>query len=414
MSATVGYVLPEFPRYSETFILNELVALKERGHPARIFCMRGDEDQLASVPSDLRPLVTVISPPDRNLALDVNTIVDMLERVPDRFRDQFNRVLEKEAARTDSNRAKRANAVWNFFCAVRIAHLAAEENIGHLHAHYANSSGLIAEQVKKLSGIGFSFTGHAKDIFTLKPESLARLLKNARFAIGCSEAGCNHMREANPDAANRIHLVHHGLNIARWNAALAEKHLNASARVIAVGRLTPKKGFIHLVRAISALKRRGVDLPCEIIGEGRERESLEAEAASLGVAGHVCLPGRCEQTEIRARFESAPIFAMPSVILETNNQDGIANALLEAMASGLALVASDIPAFREVVQSGTNGLLVPPGDSDALADALQALAQDSGLRSRLGAAARASIEHLTCDRAAEQIRDLFERYASHE
>ena len=166
-----------------------------------------------------------------------------------------------------------------------------------------------------------------------------------------------------------------------------------------------------LVEATSLLRDRGIDARVEIIGEGRERDTLSKMIQRLKLDGQVRLPGRMDHAAIRERYARGPIFVLPSIVLDTNNQDGVANALLEAMASGLAVVVSDIPALLEVVDDGRTGLAFPAGDPESLAECVERLITQPQLRAELGRAARQRVEPMSCSRAAEQLAGLFTDYA---
>lgn len=407
----IAYLLLEPPRYSETFILNELVELYRRGLPHTVFCLRGDEESMERFPMELRSISSALGDPDGNVSLSLGDVDLLYDRNAPVFEKLSASAFEKYRERQGEVSARRRrDPLWRWGCAVRLAAACGRLGISHVHAHYADTCGDVARMAGTLGGVSYSLTGHAKDVFTLRPERLSKTLRGARFAIGCSGAGVDHMRRAAPDAADRIHLVHHGLAVERWPAIARAAHAANPPRLLCVGRLTPKKGFDVLVKALGILRENGREVPCEIVGEGREREKLERTASGLGVAEMLSLPGRVDQKSIRERMGTAPIFVMPSVVLDSGNQDGLANAMLEAMASGLAVVASDIPAFREIIDSGRNGVLVRSGDADSLAKAIHELACNPEKRCRLGEEARRSVEPLTLGAAAEKIERLFQQY----
>jgi glycosyltransferase involved in cell wall biosynthesis len=217
------------------------------------------------------------------------------------------------------------------------------------------------------------------------------------------------MQNAAPECADRIHCVYHGIHLKEWH--VDREPVKDPPLLIAVGRLTPKKGFTDFVRALGILRDRGIEAQAEIIGEGRERHRLSALIQELDLGDRVPLLGRMPQEEIRHRFQAAAALVLPSVVLKSNNQDGLANVVLEAMASGVPVVVSDLPALLEVVTDRETGLVFPSGDSMALADRLAELLGDPVLQESLSRKGRERITTFDCSRAADQLSHLFNSHA---
>lgn len=366
MTLPVGYVLLEYPRYSETFILNELLSLAPHGVPARVFCLRG---QVA--PGDMHPSL----------------------------RNRVELLAKGDASHEDPDAQ-----------AGVLADRCGELGIRHLHCHYANYPTEVGLAARKLVRVGVSFTGHAKDIFTMDAGKLGRRISRAKFVVGCSRTACRHM--ANSAAAGdqaKIHCVYHGIRLEEWR--LSQRLPVDPPLLVSVGRLTPKKGFAVLVEAARMLKREGVRCRIEIIGEGRERSPLESLAKERGVDDMVALVGRHGPAEIRRRFAVASAFVLPSIILASNNQDGVANSVLEAMAAGLPVIVSDIPSFLEVAEDGANALTFPAGDASALAECIARLLRDDGLAAQLSADGQRQVGGLDCAATAGRLVELFDAHS---
>ncbi len=410
MTRRIGYVLLEPPRYSETFILNEIVALRERGIPARIYCLQGEES-VEEIPDPLVPIIEVLSEKDKALEISFHDAMETMESNPDAFADLMKASFAKfelrsrEGAEVSTRRAP----FWKTACALRIAASCRRDGIEHLHCHYANHPAEVGSMAARLNGISWSFTGHAKDIFTLDPDRLRQRIQEAEFVIGCSRTGVDHMRNAAPGCADRIHCVYHGIRLEEW--AVDREPVKGPPFLMAVGRLTPKKGFIDFVRAMGILRDRGIEAQAAIIGEGRERDRLTALIQELGLGDRVRLPGRMPQEGIRRQFRTATALVLPSVVLKSNNQDGLANVVLEAMAVGVPVVVSDIPALLEVVTHRETGLVFPSGDSAALADRLAELLGDPLLQESLSSKGRERISTFDCSRAADQLAHLLNSHA---
>jgi glycosyltransferase involved in cell wall biosynthesis len=302
-----------------------------------------------------------------------------------------------------------------FLLAVALAdRLLADPSVRHLHAHFAHGSTTVAWLASTVSGVGFSFTGHAKDVYSdsLNPAGLlGRKLRAATFAVTCTAAGREHLQRADP--ATQVHCVYHGLN-----ADLAQllgdqpprRSANGSLRVLGVGRLVPKKGFDTLVEASSLLADRGVEVEATLAGEdGEHSEEIRRLIAARGVERRFELAGPLDQSELHRAYLGADVFCLPCRILADGDRDGIPNVLVEAMACGLPVVTTPVSGIPELVRAEDNGLLVPPDDPEAVAEALLRLRTDPDLAARLGRAGRESVlRRFDGDHLARRLASLFE------
>jgi glycosyltransferase involved in cell wall biosynthesis len=183
--------------------------------------------------------------------------------------------------------------------------------------------------------------------------------------------------------------------------------------ILAVGRMVYKKGFEFLVGAMPAILQRAPNARLVLVGYGDLREELETQAHSLGLNGHVTFAGRVPRQEIPAYFAAADIVSVPSVRDAAGNVDGLPNVVLEGMAAGKPVVASNIAGFPDVIDNGESGLLVPEKSSEALANAIVQLAHDGNLRERLGAHGRVQVhENLNWDTVARRFVAVYERVIS--
>ena len=259
--------------------------------------------------------------------------------------------------------------------------------VRHLHAHFAHGTTTIAWHAARITGLPFSFTGHARDIYAehLNPKGwLRRKLLAARFVVTCTEANVRHLERIAPAA--RVHLVYHGLNadFARMLAEPAPAAANGDhpLRVLAVGRMVAKKGFDVLVDACGVLRGRGVAFEAAIVGqEDKHSPAVRDRIAALGLEEHVLLPGPMGQEALLREYRRASALCMPSRLL-ADDRDGIPNVLVEAMAAGTPVIASAVSGIPELVEHEVNGLLVAPEDPEALADTLLRLHRDPALSRR--------------------------------
>jgi glycosyltransferase involved in cell wall biosynthesis len=275
----------------------------------------------------------------------------------------------------------------------------------------------VTSYASQITGAPFSFTGHARDIYTesLNPGGLLRRkLRAARFVVTCTEANRRHLEQIAHDAA--VHRVYHGLN-ADFAGLLAadgaSPQSNGRFRVLAVGRLVAKKGFDILVEALAVLAARGVPFEAVIVGHTAPLEPdvgprLEQAIAERGLAGRVRLVSSMTQAELYAEYRSASAFCLPCRIAGSGDRDGIPNVMVEAMACGTPVVSTEVSGIPELVVSGESGLLVPPEDADAVATALLRLYRDPALADRLGAEAAETVRsRFDGDRLAVELATLF-------
>ena len=256
-----------------------------------------------------------------------------------------------------------------------------------VHAHWATVAATAGWVVSRLTGLPFSFTAHAWDIYfddALHPQKLA----HADLAVVCNDYGRRILLERNGQQfAPKVRLLYHGLDLDRYSPG--EDGQRDGRTILAVGRLTEQKGFHYLVEACRLLRERGVVFRCRIVGgDGDVAGRIRAAVASAGLEDQVELAGFQRPEAIIPLYRSAALLAAPTVLARRGETDGLPNAVLEAMACGLPVVGSSAAGIPEAVEEGRTGLLVPPDDAAALADALQRLLQDAELRRRIGAAAR--------------------------
>jgi glycosyltransferase involved in cell wall biosynthesis len=248
-----------------------------------------------------------------------------------------------------------------------------------------------------LSGVPFSFTAHAKDIYTQDPERLRDKLGRAAFAVTCTGANLDYLARLN-DGGTPIHRVYHGID-ADYFTRSAPAPAPPPYRVLSVARLTPKKGLDTVLRALGLLRDRGLDLTFTLIGDGEERDRLRGLVRDLGLEGVTEWLGPQARDAVRERMAAAHVFALGCRVTDNGDRDGIPNVLAEAMAMELPVVATSVSAIPELVEPGRSGLLVPPDDPAAMAVALERALTDPALRARLARAGRDRVEREFDNRA---------------
>jgi glycosyltransferase involved in cell wall biosynthesis len=371
-----AYVLKMYPRFSETFILGELLARERAGERLEVVSLRQPVDgRFHAALARLRAPVTYL--PTTSSAGEAWRQLRSARSTRQAITAHLDELLAAEAG----------DAVQ----AVRLAELVRERGITHLHAHFASVATTVARLASLLSGVPYSFTAHAKDIYheSVDPQDLRRKLADAHHVVTVSDYNLAHLRDTYGADAGRVRRVYNGLDLtdAGWSDPAVRPPL-----VVAVGRLVEKKGFDVLLDALALLHRRHPAVRAVIAGDGALADDLRAQRDRLGLRDVVDLPGPVPQTEVRELLARAAVFAAPCVVGPDGNRDGLPTVLLEAMAAGAPAVSTDVTGIPEVVRDEDTGLLVPQHDPVALADALERLVTDRPLATRLSRAARTLVE----------------------
>ncbi len=388
----VGYVLKRYPRYSETFIVNELLAHEREGLELELFSLRYPEDGLfQDIISRVRTPVTYLA--DRPKAYQFWQALEEASLVLPGF------WAELEAARSVDSR--------EVYQAVLLAREARTRHITHLHAHFGTSATTVARLAARLAGIPYTFTAHAKDIFheDVVPDDLSRKLSDAASVVTVSDYNLDFLREHYGDAANGVRRIYNGLELDNFPY---EKPDDRPPRIVGAGRPVEKKGFSDLVDACALLAAGGRDFVCDIVGAGPLEDELMARIARLGLTGRVRLAGAVPQGEVIEYLRDASVFALPCVTAADGNRDGLPTVLLEAMALGAPCVSTAVTGIPEVLMDGKTGLMAGERDPEGLAGALGGLLDDPALRVRLAAEARRMIEEeFDIDANAARLRSVF-------
>ncbi len=398
----VVVVLKGYPRVSETFIAHELAALERRGLRLHIASLRRPYDALTQpVHATVRAPVTYLpeylyEAPGRVLAGHARAF----GRAPRRYLRALGLWLRDVRRDATPNRGRRFG---------QAGVLAAELPAGaaHLHAHFLHTPTSVARYAAVMCGLGYSASGHAKDVWTTPDWELREKLIDARFTVTCTAAGQARLGALAP---GRIALVYHGLDRRLFAAPPAFGAPRDGAdpadpvRLLAVGRFQPKKGYATLLDAIARV-RGAVRLT--VVGYGPLAGALRAQAEALGLASRVTWAGALDQPAVRAQYRASDLLVLASEVAPDGDRDGVPNVVVESLSQGLPVVATRAGAIAEVVLDGVHGRLVPPGDAGALAAAIESLARDPEARRRMGAAGIARIaDGWDLEAGADRIHEL--------
>jgi glycosyltransferase involved in cell wall biosynthesis len=287
-----------------------------------------------------------------------------------------------------------------------------------VHAHWVVPNAALAAGIARAHRTPFVVSVHGSDVFLAERLLPARVLARRALAAAGAVTACSVDLQRRVIALgarrDRARTVPYGVDVDRFSPQRADRTLRSrweippgATMVLAVGRLVAKKGFTHLVEAA----RRVDEVYVVVAGEGDLRRPLEEQARAAG--NRVRFVGALDRETVARALAAADVVAVPSVVDAAGNVDGLPNTVLEALASGRAVVASRVAGIPDVVRDGVTGVLVGAGDAEALAAALQRLARDPAERERLGREARAcAVQHHGWDAAARSFEECYAQAAA--
>src|SRR5438876_945571 len=296
--------------------------------------------------------------------------------------------------------------------ALYFADFFARNSVDHVHVHFANRAAHTALFLKEISGVSFSVTAHGQDFMKdLGSDDLLReICAAAEFVAAETDYSRRLLCERSPDSAAKIHRVYNGMDLTRFSPPNEEVSTNQVPRIISIGRLVAFQGFEYLIDACADLARRGLEFTCEIIGDGPLGGDLEERIRKLNLSDRVHLLGSLSQGAVLEKLRSADIFALASVIDNQAASDVFPTVIIDAMAAARPVVSTRLAGIPESVVHGETGLLVPPGDTMALAEALSRLIEEPKLRLQYGRAARARIEqHFRIEHTVKPLIELLQK-----
>jgi glycosyltransferase involved in cell wall biosynthesis len=388
-----------YPRLSETFIAQEIHGLESRGIAQLIVSLR-------------RPTDRVRHPIHDEIRADVLYLPEYLKDDPARVRAGRRWAQSQPAFRRawamfqrDLKRDRTANRWRRFGQACVLAH-ELPADIDRLHTHYLHTPASVARYAAVLRGLPWSFSAHAKDIWTTPQWELKEKLADADWGVTCTKLNTEYLNRlaGAPKKPAKVELVYHGLDFSRFPGPPDRSGRPQDAvSIISIGRAVEKKGYDILLKALA---RMADDRRWRFhhIGGGQDLTKLKARAKALGLARRITWHGAVNRDHVIEALAEADLFVLPARIARSGDRDGLPNVLMEAMAMGLPCIGTTVSALPEIIVPEQTGLLVEPEDPVALAGALMRLIDDSGLRLRLGGdGARAVRERFSADPGLDRL-----------
>ena len=376
---TVCVVLKGYPRLSETFIAQEILALQRRGVALSIASLR-------------RPTDPQTHPIHAEITAAINYLPEYLHAAPARVLRAWSRVRMRDgyvaaraAFQADLRRDLTRNRIRRFGQACILADELPPDTT-HLHAHFLHTPASVARYAALITGLPWSCSAHAKDIWTTARWEIAEKLRELEWLVTCTAYGADYLRELAP-SPETVTLLYHGLDFTRFPPPheMSPRPPCAPVRILSVGRAVAKKGYDDLLDALARLPR-DLDWRFVHIGGGALLDELRDRAHTLGIAERIDWRGPQSQDTVLAALRDADLFALASKTATDGDRDGLPNVLMEAQSQALAVVATKTAGIPELIHDGETGLLVPPADPAVLADAMLRLIRDPVLRRSLGQA----------------------------
>ncbi len=400
----IVYVVDEFPSVSETFILREMQGLRE-WHGLRLLPVALRRGRQAEAYSDQARLLAAeaVFRPARLGWRAAPIALLALFRAPGGWMCALRLALVQAVRRPRLARELLAGLITAGYFALRLPRA-----IRHVHAHFAGQTATVGLFLAEILGAGYSFSAHARDIFTDEAHLLEVKLPEAEFVAVCTEYGLQTLARRHPLlSAGKLQLVYHGLDVDLYRPAPPlGRHTPV---ILSVGRLVEKKGYPFLLRAAGILRSRGAEFRLVIIGEGPERADLMSLTTGLGLQDLVEWRGAQSAEQVRQAYAEADVFALACVVASDGDRDGLPNVLLEALACGVPTVATNLGALPELIEHEQTGLLAKPGDPQDLADQLERMLYDEELRAVVAQQGRERVvRRFRLERSVARLAELLE------
>lgn len=379
----IAFILKGYPRISETFISKEILGLEALGFRIRIISMRHPRESFTHghirrirarvdyLPSSIRPHIRLLL--RHNLALAATRPV------------RYARALGRALGRW--RRTRKSATFKHLLQAGYLVHsLVPDSGMVHFHAHFAHSPASVAHFAGILADLPFSFFAHAKDIYTQDPRQLREKIHYAAFVLTCTRYNRDYLQKVATGLSTPVDCIYHGIDLKFFR--FTPPAPASPFRVLTVARHTPKKGLDLVIRAMALLRDQGMDFTHTLVGSGDLTEELKALILELDLGDRISLAGTIPHEKVIRLYAKADLFILGCRIAPDRDRDGIPNVLAESMAMGVPVVVPGVSGIPELVIHGKTGLLVPPGDPVALADAATRLLSQPKLAAAMAEAAR--------------------------
>ena len=399
----LGMILKGYPRISESFISNEIRLLEDMGFTIHIFSMRKPREAFthASI-KQIRAKVTYLpSTLFTGLPLFLVPNLKTAWNHPREYSQALHLVWRR------FKRTKKIATLKHLLQAGYLVNAMKGQDVRHLHAHFAHSPTSVAMFASILSALPFSFTAHAKDIYTSDTRQLTEKMDRASFVITCTRYNLAYLKNL-ASTGKPLHAVYHGIDLKLFAPPVRPVQPTVPYTLLTVARFVKKKGLPTILNALCLLRDRGISFRYVLIGDGEEKAALQKQITDMGLAAYVVMPGTLPHEKVLEHYSAADLFVLACRVAQNGDRDGVPNVLVESLAMGVPVVATHISALPELITHEISGLLVPPEDPDTLAAAMLRMLTDIPLRRQVIREGRKKVVEDFDNR--ERIRELGEIY----
>jgi len=384
----VAYIMSRFPKLTETFILYEMLAMKEEGVEIEVYPLLREQTKVMH--PEAVPLVEAAHfQPFISVAI-LRANLHFLWRKPRTYLNALWTLLSK-----NWGSFRFFTGVMGIFPkAVLFAYQMEADHIDHVHAHFASHPAAAGFIIHRLVGIPYSFTAHGSDLHRDR-HMLREKVAESAFVAAISEYNKELIvSECNGKYRDKVTIIHCGVDTEVFQYRSSETPFEKGEKpfmILCVGTLHEVKGQSFLIEACRLLQESGINFVCHFVGEGPDKTALTELVNQAGLSEKVYFHGRQKQERVAQLLQDADVLVAPSVPTRDGRREGIPVVLMEAMSSGVPVVASNLSGIPELVVDGRTGLLAPPGEAVALADSLKRYYHDPDLRKRLGLSGREKV-----------------------
>ncbi len=392
----LGMILKGYPRISETFISNEILLLEKLGFSIRIFSMRHPRESFSH--KSVKKIKAGVDYLPHTILKGFFPFAYHNLLLAIKRPKQYGKALKTAFIRF--RRTKKSATIKHLLQAGYLVNkLLPKTNIIHLHAHFAHSPASVAMFASVLSGLDFSFTAHAKDIYTSHKGQIREKILLAKFVVTCTGYNKKYLEKTAAGLNTPIYKVYHGIDLGLFSAEKAPNNIKPPYKILTIARMVEKKGLATVYKALFILKQKGILFSHNLIGDGEDREKIFAIIKELGLENQCKCPGTLPHEKVLEYYGNSHVFALGCQIASNGDRDGIPNVFAESMAMGVPVAATDVSAIPELIENGKQGLLVKPGHPEMLADAIEKLLTDIPLRKKIIKAANKKVHEIFDNKA---------------
>lgn len=406
----IGFILKGYPRLSETFIAQEIYLLEQRGFQIDIYSMRGPREKTRHPVHDKIKAKVVYIP---EYILESFAEIFWANFAVAFTRPIYLALLPQALWKSICQRSR--SPIKRFLQAGWLIH---REDLGHtqvkhLHSHFVHAPTELTFYLSKITGITFSISAHAKDIYTSTPEEIRERVQASEFLMTCTEFNFHKIRElVGPEHSGKINQVYHGVSLSAFQPQQEPAFEFPQKRLLTIARLVEKKGYEDVFAALKILQEKGLHLHYDIYGDGELKASLIELRDRLGLQEQITLHGAVSQPIVLKAYQEGGVFILASRETESGDRDGIPNSMAEAMSMAMPVLATNVSGIPEILENNLSGILVQQRSPAEIARGLERLFSEKGLAAKLGIEARKKVTRVfDADRCIDVCEKLLKPYS---